>query len=106
MSKRSSKMYKDSPTIGEDDEGKKVVKKGGEKETEAGKEAAKTDDGTIGIQEKDTLALGQKHEKERLDLHHKHEKEHHAMHQKHGKEGSPAEEKSESKAEAKSEGDK
>lgn len=80
MSKRSDKMYKDSPTIGEDGEGKKVVKK---KESKA----AETDSGTEGMPEHESHALEMhhKHEKEHLDLNQKHEKERHALHSKHMK---------------------
>lgn len=109
MSKRSDKMYKDGPTVGEDEDGKKVVKKGGRTETEAGKEAAKTDEGIEGMQEHEKAAIEMhaKHSKERLALHHKHEVEHHDLHAKQLKEGSAAEEKGESKkveAEEKSKG--
>lgn len=98
MSKRSDKMYANSPKIETDADGKKVVTKGDKK-------AERTDDGTEGmpIHEKAALEMSQKHEKERLDLHHKHEKEHHALTSKHMKEGSPAEEKAESPAKEKSE---
>ena len=106
MSKRSDKMYKDSPKIESDGEGKKKVVKG---ESAEGKKAERTDDGTEGvaIHEKAAMEMHQKHSKERLDLHHKHEKEHHELNAKHMKEGSPAEEAAESpKVEKSEKGDK
>lgn len=79
MSRRSEKMYKDSPTIA-DEGGKKVVKK-------REKKAAETDSGTDGMPEHDKSALDMhhKHEKEHLDLNQKHEKERHELHSKHMK---------------------
>jgi len=76
VSKRSDKMYKDSPKIESDGEGKKTVSK-------KSKEAERTDDGTEGmpIDEMDV-----RHAKERLVLHHKHEIDHAEMEAKHVKE--------------------
>lgn len=91
MSKRSDKMYKDSPTVGDDGEGKKVVKKSSPE-----KESAKSDSGTddmAGTEEH--MKMYHKHAKERLDTHHKHEEEHHKMFMEHmksaveGKAGGP-----------------
>lgn len=90
MSKRSEKMYKDSPRIEDDESGKKVIKKGPSKKE---KESAEVNAGTSGMpeHEKAALELSQKHEKERLELHHKHEKEHHAVSSKHMREKQPEE---------------
>lgn len=96
MSKRSDKMYKDSPTIKSDDDGKKVVAKG--------KTAEENDSGTdhMHVNEKHAMEMEAKHSKERLDLHHKHEKEHHAMHLKHmGEKMKPSAEKHEGGHESK-----
>ena len=78
MSKRSDKMYKDSPRIETDADGKKVMTRGK-------KEAARTDDGTEGmtLHESHAMEMHHKHAKERLELHQKHEKEHHELHAKH-----------------------
>ncbi len=80
MSRRGDKMYKDSPTVGTNEDGKKVVKKG---PSEAEKKTEKTDAGTEGMPEHDkkSLAMHHKHAQERMDLHQKHEKDH-QMHSK------------------------
>ena len=85
MSKRSDKMYKDSPKITTAEDGKKVVTKGESKE---GKVAERTDDGTDGteVHEKAVMDVHHKHAEERQALHHKHEKEHMALHHSHMKE--------------------
>lgn len=73
-------MYKDSPTVGDDGEGKKVVKKAGKTETPEGKKSAESDSGTDGMAgTEEHMKMYHKHAKERLDMHHKHEEEHHKM---------------------------
>lgn len=78
MSKRTERMYKDSPSMERDeDSGKMDVKK---KPDHA--EAVK--DGTEGVV-REGVPTHARHHMERMEMHHKHQHEHHAHdHGKHG----------------------
>ena len=95
---KADKMYKDSPKIEKDEEGKlKVSKKSDAKEAVDGEEAA-GEPGMEGMKHEvrhaaERRALHHKHMKEHMELHHKHEMEHAAhkgdkkeMHTRHEKE--------------------
>ncbi len=81
MSKKTDRMYGNSPKIGRGEDGKVEVKR----EKKSQQVAA----GTDGMQEHDSkmLDMGHKHEKEHLELNQKHEKERHELRAKQMKDG-------------------
>lgn len=81
MSKRSEKMYKDSPKLKRDDEDGKV------KVGKSDKESEEANAGTDGIQEHEGIPSHVRHAIERREVHHRHENEH--MLHDHGKMDKP-----------------
>lgn len=79
MTARSDRMYKNSPKIGKDENGKAKLTKGDGKEQEASPAAA----------ESDSSPAHARHAIDRMALHGKHEQEHFAH--DHGKAGAKAE---------------
>ncbi len=97
------KMYKNSPTLETDGDGKKYIKKG---PTEAEKKTSEQSSGTDGIEQHEGMPIDVRHAHERRDMHSRHETEHmmtkgekaemhsrhqsdmKALHKKHEKEGS------------------
>jgi len=77
----SEKMYKNSPTLASDENGKKYIKKN--EPTEAEKKSARVNDGTDGMplhevharHQNDMFQLYQKHAKEFADMHMRHQVE-------------------------------
>lgn len=81
---KSSKMYKDGPTMKKDEDGKPTVSK---TETKAEKASDRTQEGMDGVkmEEKgDGMPIHGRHAMERRSLHHQHETEH-AVHGDHDK---------------------
>lgn len=94
---RSAKMYKNSPKMERNAEGKMAVSKKGPDVA-----GGNSSDGVP----KDKIAvmdLAHRHAEERLKLNQKHELEHHSLMSEHMKEGTPAEEAAETPAEEKKE---
>lgn len=84
----SKRLYKNSPKLESDENGKKVIRKPAP--SEDSKTAARTNDGTEGepvheSHDKAVMDLHATHMKERLALHHKHEKAHLELMQKSAK---------------------
>lgn len=78
---RSDKMYKDSPKIDKDENGKAVVKKSSGEEK---KEEATSGKGEIGDSKTPIQEMHDRHLSEMKDMHKRHQKEHTAMSEKHG----------------------
>lgn len=77
------KMYKDSPTIASDENGKKYIKKG---PTEAEKKTARTSDGTEGSAINEHEPVYERHMKELSDMSDRHMSERKDMTKRHMKE--------------------
>lgn len=70
---KSDKLYKDSPSVGKDADGKAEVQKPSETQENVG------DDGS-------NAAMGdESHDAERASMHRRHEEEQKSMHERHGK---------------------
>ena len=85
MASKSEKMYKDSPRVEKDADGKPEIRKGSKNEREVGKEPAESDkndagEGGMPVQAKE---MHDRHMSEMKDMHGRHEKEHKDMHKRH-----------------------
>lgn len=88
MASKSERMYKDSPSVKKDADGKPEVRKGSMNEREAGKEPAESDkteagEGGVPVQAEE---MHGRHMTEMKDMHKRHEDEHKDMHKRHEKE--------------------